>query len=113
MNEVRFAADGRTLIVKFSSEANEHVLEFNLSTDVPCMLHWGLRGLGDGWRRPAENLWHAETPSADALSVDTSLKPDDDGQARVTIRLPASLKYRGLTFVLFFPDTKRWVKDGQ
>src|SRR5437016_1389768 len=112
MMEFQLAADKLALKIGVRSEESQQIIEFDLGSNVPCVLHWGLRGLGDGWKRPPESMWPEGTHPADSMSVDTAFKKTYAGQSRVMIRLPMPLKSRGLAFVLHFPETKRWVKDG-
>ena len=112
MSEVQFAADGLVLSSKRWSEETQDVIEFSLSSAVPCVLHWGLKGLGGAWKRPEEKLWPEGSRSADAMSVDTTFVADEAGRPRVVIKHPKPIKSRALAFVLYFPETKRWVKDG-
>jgi len=113
MNEVQFAADGRVLIVKTLSDDNQHVIEFDLSGRCSLRSPLGPAGTRRWLEAPGgkyvagRNALRGFAVCRHDLQSRWSRQREDNDSAS------ASFKSRGLAFVLFFPETKRWVKMGQ
>ena len=108
MTEHKFTIDGKELKVSTQREENHNTFDLTFAPGAPCTLHWGLRGIGREWKRPPEAIWPAQTTSADSQSAD-SLFPAD---GKISFSIPHSAGAKGVMFVLYFPQTKRWMKNG-
>lgn len=111
MTEYKLLVDGKELKVSTHRDEDRNTFEVTFAPGVPCTLHWGLRGVGREWKSPPENIWPAQTTSADAQSAD-SLFPASPAESKVSFSVPNTANAKGVMFVLHFPQTKRWVKNG-
>jgi alpha-glucan,water dikinase len=106
MADHTFVTEGRELKVTTTQNEQRTTVEFTFNAGAPCVLHWGLRGVGKEWKRAPEHTWPAGSTSTDTQSVDTPL-PE-----KLTLTFDAKPTMKGVTFVLHLPGTKRWLKNG-
>ncbi|HSB51635.1 MAG TPA: hypothetical protein VLD40_03155 [Dissulfurispiraceae bacterium] len=73
-----------------------------------CVLHWGFRDrFLPQWQLPPESLWPQDTRIFDKGAVQTPFKIRD-GSGEITIKVDRSVAAPLITFVLFFPEERRW-----
>lgn len=89
-------------------------LIFDIETDKPCCLHWGLRRHRDrNWHLPPPSVWPPQTVAVDHHAVQSPLEPSAPGRATLAVRLDRPLSWNALPFVLYLPEERRWIKDGK
>jgi alpha-glucan,water dikinase len=73
-----------------------------------CLLHWGLRHHAHApWQVPPRSVWPEDSRAFNHTAVQTAfLRQNDYGQ--IIIRLPRSMDFRLIDFVLYFPEKGRW-----
>jgi alpha-glucan,water dikinase len=73
-----------------------------------CVLHWGLRlNVRAPWQMPPAEIWPEGSRAYDHAALQTPFA-SKDGHGLVTVRIPRSLNFSSLDFVLFFPEEGRW-----
>jgi alpha-glucan,water dikinase len=102
-----------TVAVRHQEHSERVTLAFLIDTDADCRLHWGLGRVGGGWRCPPKACWPAHTEPFDRHAVQSPFAPNLTGESTLEIPLELSPAWHNLLFVLYFPQTKRWVKDGR
>lgn len=112
-----FQAKGRALTVSKRRDGDSLTVAINLQTrsdDGEVVLHWGLRKRPHGpWRRPPKEFHPAGTTVFDNQAVDTPFTDNGKGEQRVVIHLHPPFKWDALCFVLHFPETDAWIKNGR
>jgi len=83
-------------------------ITFQVKSERPCLLHWGLAGQRTGsWQAPPESLWPAGTRAFGGGAVQTPLV-EHNAERRVVLRLGDKLKASFLVFDLCFPESNSW-----
>jgi alpha-glucan,water dikinase len=73
-----------------------------------CVLHWGLRqSIRAPWQIPPQEIWPEGSRAYDQAALQTPFA-SQDGHGLVTLKIPRSLNFSRLDFVLFFPEEGRW-----
>ncbi|HLH53890.1 MAG TPA: PEP/pyruvate-binding domain-containing protein [Verrucomicrobiae bacterium] len=99
---------GVALSVDKRVEGGQIELHFQALIPAQCVLHWGVRNQGEnGWRALPQSQWPESTRSAGAGALQTDFKRDN-GQAHISMRLPANGSPDVIEFALFFPQDGRW-----
>lgn len=88
-------------------------LIFRIDTEEPCRLHWGLERSGGAWQKPPEAWWPRQTEAFNNNAVQSPFVLGGQGEQTVQIQLELTQGWRSLPFVLYFPTTRRWIKDGR
>ncbi|HEY3323796.1 MAG TPA: PEP/pyruvate-binding domain-containing protein [Planctomycetota bacterium] len=85
-------------------------VEFQYTDESDCILNWGLiRGGSPAWRKPAQENWPPETKEFRG-ALQTDFAESDDGTRSLTLSIPAERYHQTLAFVLYQPQTGRWLK---
>ncbi len=87
-------------------------VKLRLETDEVCRLHWGLVRRGD-WQCPPESCWPSGTKAFNTHAVESPFNSTKAQGESIEIDLDLTEDWRSLAFVLYFPEKKRWVKNGQ
>lgn len=116
-NLVEETFKARDIRLKVGKEQLEHsvVLTFQISTDEECYLHWGLlHRPGDrAWAAPPETSWPPGSARFNDHAVQSPFASKAREKGALQIRLEAPLQWSSLPFVLYFPRTQRWLKNGK
>ena len=88
-------------------------LSFKLESDHNCLLHWGLETRRGTWQRPPASTWPPQTVPYDHHAVQSLFIPNSQGFSAVKIHLEENQGWRNLPFVIYLPESKKWVKDGR
>jgi alpha-glucan,water dikinase len=89
-------------------------LTFDIGTDKPCWLHWGLRRHRErNWHLPPPPVWPQQTSAFDHHAARSPLVPSTSGRSTLTLRLDRPLLWNALPFVLYMPEERRWIKHGK
>ncbi len=113
LHEYEFIADRTRLKVSERREERRLTLGFRIYTDRDCRLHWGLGRLGRDWHRPPESYWPVQTEPFNNNAVQTPFALNLQGERTVEVHLDLSQGWRSLPFVLYFPESKRWLNNGR
>jgi alpha-glucan,water dikinase len=83
-------------------------LVFRMEGIEKCLLHWGLRQHAHApWQVPPRSEWPEDSRAFNHTAVQTAfLRQNDYGQ--IIIRLPRTLDFKSIDFVLYFPEKGRW-----
>lgn len=107
-----FVAGDIPLNIFLTQEGTRRDVRLQLETDEVCHLHWGLVRRGD-WQCPPESCWPPGTKAFDAHAVESPFNRTKAQEECIEIDLDPTEDWRSLAFVLYFPEKKRWVKNGQ
>ncbi len=107
-----FFAGDIPLSVLLIQNGTRRDVKLRLETDEACHLHWGLVRRGD-WQSPPESCWPPGTKAFDEHAVESPFNSTKAREESIVIGLDPSEDWRSLAFVLYFPEKKRWVKNGQ
>lgn len=73
-----------------------------------CLLHWGLRHHAYApWQVPPRSVWPEDSRAFNHTAVQTAFLRQN-GYGQIIIRLPRSMDFRLIDFVLYFPEKGRW-----
>lgn len=73
-----------------------------------CLLHWGVQRSRQGaWEIPPQSVWPPSTNAVAKNAVQTPFTKGNGGE-QILIQLKEPADYSSISFVLFFPDRKRW-----
>ena len=104
------------LCIRVTKRSDERglTLTFQVNSDRQCVVHWGLRSHREKrWQRPPQAVWPPQSAPFDQQALHSSLSSDPAGGATLTIRFGGPLVWVSLPFVLYFPEERRWVKNGK
>jgi alpha-glucan,water dikinase len=107
-----FTADNIRIEVSGEQTEDRLVLKFLIHSNSDCLLHWGLgRRRNPKWQAPPETVWPVGTQAFDRHAVQSPCN-EIEGVQRLQITLDLEASYDVLFFVLYFPEEKRWLKNG-
>ncbi len=107
-----FVAEDIPLSILLTQNGARMDVRLRLETDEVCRLHWGLVRRGD-WQCPPESCWPSGTKAFDAHAVESPFNRSKVRGESIEIDLDLTEDWRSLAFVLYFPEKKRWIKNGQ
>lgn len=107
-----FVAGDIPLNILLIQEGTRRDVKLRLKTAENCRLHWGLIRRVD-WQCPPESCWPPATEVFDEHAVESPFNGTKAQEKCVEIALDSTEDWRSLAFVLYFPETKCWVKNGQ
>nr|MBS0020956.1 hypothetical protein [Gammaproteobacteria bacterium] len=113
LEEQQLVMEDVRLRVAKQMEADRLRLIFSLESDEECRLHWGLERRDAGWHQPPPLCWPAQTEPFNDHAVQTLFVPASQGERRLELELDLREGWRGVPFVLYFPQAGRWVKNGR
>ena len=112
MNEQKLSGDGYELLITRHQNGGQKSILLQLKSSEPCLLHWGFSNTFNRvWRKPPETCWPRDTKSAAGDAVQTPFSSAENPVPQLRVEL-GSADADGISFVLFFPEKKRWVKNG-
>jgi alpha-glucan,water dikinase len=107
-----FTSDNVRIEVSGAQTENRLVLKFLIHSTRDCRLHWGLgRRRNPKWQAPPQAVWPAGTQAFDRHAVQSPCNTIE-GVQQLEITLDLASSYDTLFFVLYFPEGKRWLKNG-
>jgi alpha-glucan,water dikinase len=112
----RFPSANPPVEVHVRRQNGRLLVDVDIRSDDECLLHWGLSSRSaPGWRLPPAELIPpgAEPFDAHALRTPCSAAAPGHRLAHIELdsRIAARAPHQDLSFVVYFPDRKRWVKD--
>ena len=107
-----FDADNIPLSILLTQNETHLDVRLQLKTDEVCRLHWGLVRSGE-WQCPPESCWPPGTKAFDEHAVESPFNSTKAREESIEIDLDLTEDWRSLAFVLYFPEKKRWIKNGQ
>ena len=106
-----FSAGKIHIDVNGYEEENHLLLEFRINSD--CILHWGLTSpQNPDWQAPPESAWPAETTLFDKHAVQSVCNMTAGQPCTLRIKLDLPCAWNNLAFVLYVPETQKWLKNG-
>ncbi|HYA26809.1 MAG TPA: hypothetical protein VEE82_02300, partial [Thermodesulfovibrionales bacterium] len=98
------------IVLSVEKNITDNAVEVTLRTEdwKNSILHWGVRQQRySPWQIPPEGIWPEGSRAFDHAAVQTPFLRQD-GEGIITFRLPPSVDFRLIDFVIFFPDDGRW-----
>ena len=111
--EENFQAGKTQLKVSQHQTEKGLTIMFEVQTDNACNLHWGLRKpRTKHWQVPPKEYWPANTAQFNDQAVQSPMLEGKSGVQTLQLQLAVPSHWNILPFVLYFPETRRWVKNG-
>jgi len=105
-------AEGFQLAVSVEKIGERCSVHMATDLDGRLLLHWGIAGhFRFDWDLPPQPMWPSGTVPFDEKAVRTPFT-EEDGLRHLTIEFDEKGLPPGISFVLYQPDTGRWLKDG-
>ena len=104
----------RTILTVTSTYDKEGIsFVFSMPMADTCILHWGLvRETGAKWTSPPVSAWADGTEKFDEMAVRTPFKISGNASS-VHFKLTEPIRWKSLSFVLYFPEEDRYEKNGR
>lgn len=102
------------LQVKAIREGGFVTINMAMPYSAPCFLHWGLaKRSGGQWTRAPKACIGEDTKVFDELAMRTSFTEGINSTCTLTIRIPEPVIWKSLEFILFYPGTGEYIKNGR
>jgi alpha-glucan,water dikinase len=104
--------NGPELAVAVWKDGENYFAGLAADLEGPLFLHWGVSVRSRfEWEMPPKAMRPANSEVFDRKAVRTPFA-EEDGLLRLTLRIASGDAPSGISFVLYRPDTGRWIKDG-
>ncbi len=111
--EDNFKADETRIQVSQHQTEKGLTVTFNVHTNKACSLHWGLRKpRTKQWQSPPDEYWPPDTVRFNDQAVQSPMVTGKDGMQTLQLQIEIPSPWNILPFVLYFPEDRRWVKNG-